>query len=99
MDVFPGTTDLTAVARELERLALELCDGERRRLPAELSAAGDALVCAALLLRARQGASDGTPVRPELLHDAVALARSTVETAKYACREHPGTRLGAGRRS
>lgn len=96
--VLSETTDLAAVAQDLERLALELRDAGRRRIPAEVSAASDALTCAAYLLRARQDASDGHPARTDLLHDAVALARSTVEATKYACRERMGARRGADHR-
>ncbi|MEU0007610.1 hypothetical protein ABZ079_25845 [Streptomyces sp. NPDC006314] len=99
MRALPETTDLAAVARDLESLALELRDAGRRRIPAEVSAASDALICAAYLLRARQDVSDGRPARTDLLHDAVALARSTVEATKYACRERMGARRDADGRS
>lgn len=89
--------DLTTVARDLERLASELRAPRLRRIPPEVSAACDALSCAAVLLRTQQDDPDGDATRSELLYDAVALARSAVEATKVACRERTGTRArGAG---
>ncbi|MFI6403218.1 hypothetical protein [Streptomyces sp. NPDC050548] len=85
--------DLTAVVPHLERLALELRDAGSRRIPAEVSAACDALACAAVLLRTQQGVPDGHLTHTALLHDAMALARSAVEATKYACRARTGSRL------
>jgi hypothetical protein len=79
--------DLTTVVRDLERLAGELGGGSRR-VP-EVSAACDALTCAAVLLRTQQDDPDS---KTELLYDAIALARSAVEATKFACREHLGAR-------
>jgi hypothetical protein len=80
-------TDLAAVVRDLERLAGEL-GGASRRVP-EVSAACDAVTCAAVLLRTQQGNPES---KTELLYDAIALARSAVEATKFACREHLGAR-------
>ncbi|MFJ2743740.1 hypothetical protein ACIO3O_29285 [Streptomyces sp. NPDC087440] len=83
--------DLTTVVQQLEWLEGQLRAPRRLRIPAEVSAACDALACAAVLLRARQ--QDGADDRAEpmvLLHDAMALARSTVEATKYACRARTG---------
>ncbi|MFE7650706.1 hypothetical protein [Streptomyces phaeoluteigriseus] len=86
--VHETTADLATIVRDLERLALELRAPRLRRIPPAISAACDALTCAAVLLRAQQNFPEGDATRTALLHDAVALARSTVETTKIACREH-----------
>ncbi|GAU68935.1 hypothetical protein SSP35_09_01790 [Streptomyces sp. NBRC 110611] len=92
------TVDLAAVVQQLEALAGELRDASRRLTP-EVSAACDALGCAAVLLRSQQGAADGDAARSDLLYDAVAMARSAVESAKFACRARMGSRAGtSGRR-
>ncbi|MFD4736162.1 hypothetical protein ACFY7Y_16325 [Streptomyces virginiae] len=91
--VHEATADLTTVVRQLEELARELRAPRLPRIPPEISAASDALTCAAALLRARQDATDGEATRTDLLYDAVALARSAVESAKAACREPTGTRM------
>ncbi|WP_327419589.1 hypothetical protein [Streptomyces sp. NBC_01233] len=96
MRVVQETTDLTTVVQDLERLALELRDPGRKRIPAEISAACDALTCAAHLLRTHQEFMDGNDTRTDLLYDSVALARSMVEATKYVCRERMGSRQGAG---
>ncbi|MGW1373635.1 hypothetical protein ACWD6P_05060 [Streptomyces sp. NPDC002446] len=98
--VHETTVDLTTVVRQLETLAVELRGSHRQRIP-EVSAACDALTCAAVLLRTQQDGPDGAATHADhathtdLLYDAVALARSTVEAAKYACRERMGSRRGA----
>jgi hypothetical protein len=84
------TAGLATIVRDLERLALELRAPHMRRIPPTISAACDALTCAAALLRAQQEPRDGDATRTDLLRDAVAMARSTVETTKMACREHRG---------
>lgn len=88
--VHEPTVDLAAVVGYLEGLALELRASRRWRIP-EVSAACDALTCAAVLLRTQQ---DGSDSDSDLLYDAIALARSTVEATKFAARE----RLGSHRR-
>ncbi|MFH8409812.1 hypothetical protein ACH4FX_34290 [Streptomyces sp. NPDC018019] len=88
------TVDLTTVVRDLERLASELRAPRLRRIPPEISAACDALSCAAVLLRTQQHVPGGDAMRRELLFDAVALARSTVEATKVACRERARARAG-----
>ncbi|MEU3914327.1 MULTISPECIES: hypothetical protein [unclassified Streptomyces] len=93
--VHEATADLTTVVRHLEDLARELRDPRRPSIPPEVSAASDALTCAAVLLRARQDPADGDLTRTDLLYDAVALARSAVESAKTACRARTGTRMQA----
>ncbi|CAM3715171.1 hypothetical protein [Nocardiopsis rhodophaea] len=92
--VHETTVDLTTVVQHLEWLALELRDSHRQRMPAEISAACDALTCAAVLLRTQQDVPDGHAAHTDLLYDAVAFARSTVETTKMACRERRGSRRG-----
>ncbi|MER5296161.1 MULTISPECIES: hypothetical protein [Streptomyces] len=96
--VHETAVELTTVVQHLEKLAWELRDSSRRRIPAEVSAACDALNCAALLLRTHQDVADGHTARMDLLYEAVALARSTVEATKMACREHAGARSRAGGR-
>ncbi|MGW1893545.1 hypothetical protein ACWCP6_25345 [Streptomyces sp. NPDC002004] len=93
--VHETAVELTTVVQQLERLALELRDSRRLRIPAEVSAACDALSCAAVLLRTQQDSPDGHATHTDLLHDAVALARSTVEATKFACRERMGSGAGA----
>lgn len=83
------TADLAAIAEYLDRLAGELRSSSRWRVP-EISAAGEAVACAAVLLRTQQAGPNGHSPHTDLLRDAIALARSTVETAKYAAREHYG---------
>ncbi|WP_320775619.1 hypothetical protein [Streptomyces sp. CRN 30] len=98
--VAQGTAGLAATVRDLEELAQELRAPRARRVPPAISAASDALTCAALLLRAQQDTPGTDVTRADLLHDALALARSTVETVKIACREHRGTSTeGAGARA
>ncbi|MFJ4202012.1 hypothetical protein ACIP2Y_20570 [Streptomyces sviceus] len=92
--VHETTVDLTTVVRDLEKLAAELRAPRLRRIPPEISAACDALSCAAVLLRTRQHVPGGDAMRGELLFDAIALARSTVEATKVACRERAGARVG-----
>lgn len=94
--VHEKTVDLATVVQHLETLALEL-RGSHRRVP-EVSAACDALTCAAVLLRTQQDAPDGHATQADLLYDAVALARSAVEATKYACRERMGSRPGVNER-
>lgn len=93
--VHDTVVDLSTVIHHLEGLALELRDANRR-IP-EVNAACDALTCAAVLLRTQHGAMDGQALT-DLLHDAVGLARSTVEGTKYACRERMGVRPTITRR-
>ncbi|MGW1680855.1 hypothetical protein [Saccharopolyspora sp. NPDC002376] len=85
--VHETTADLTAIIDHLERLVLEIRASGRWRIP-EISAACDALACAAALLRTQQ---DGNLAHAPLLHDAIALARSTVEATKFAARERIGS--------
>jgi hypothetical protein len=90
--VHAATADLTTVIQHLERLAARL-RGSGGLVP-EVSAACDALTCAAVLLRTQDvGCSHST--HTELLYDAIALARSTVESTKFACWERAGSRPGA----
>jgi hypothetical protein len=84
--VHETAVDLPMVVRHLEALAAELLGGSPRPIP-EISAACDALACAAVLLRTQQGGGDGDM---GLWHDAIALARSAVEATKFACRERAG---------
>ncbi|MGW8380582.1 hypothetical protein [Streptomyces sp. ODS28] len=94
--VHDTAVDLTTVIHHLEGLASGLREAHRR-VP-EVNAACDALTCAAVLLRTQHG-STGGQAHTELLHDAVGLARATVEGTKYACRDRMGTRQAAeGRR-
>lgn len=87
--VHESTTDLAAVVQYLERLALEFRSSDRWRIP-EVSAACDALACAAVLLRTQQDSPDGHLTHIELLRDALASARSAVEATKFAARERVG---------
>jgi len=92
------TADLATAVEYLERLVLELGGSRRWRVP-EISAACDALTCAAVLLRTQQERTGGRPAESDdLLHEAIALARSTVEAAKFAARERIGSRLDPGER-
>jgi hypothetical protein len=88
--VHESTVDITAVVQHLERLALELRASRRWRIP-EVSAACDALACAAVLLRTQQDSPGSQPSDTELLRDAIALARSAVEATKFAARERIGS--------
>ncbi|MEU6758162.1 hypothetical protein AB0892_07190 [Streptomyces sp. NPDC005409] len=90
--VHETAVDLTTVVPYLEMLASELRNSRLPRTTAELSAASDALTCAALLLRTQQAAPEGNTT--ELLLEAMAVARSTVESTKYACRARVGSRAG-----
>lgn len=67
---------------QLQRLAHELRSSPMQHEP-DIFATCEAIECAATLLRARQPDTDPRPTAT-LLHDAIALARSTVEAAKYA---------------
>jgi len=87
--VHESTADLAMVVQYLERLALELRSSDRWRIP-EVSAASDALACAAVLLHTQQDSPDGHLTHIELLRDALALARSAVEVTKFAARERVG---------
>ncbi|HKN54631.1 MAG TPA: hypothetical protein VJX66_19175 [Amycolatopsis sp.] len=86
--VHESAVDLPAVVQDLERLSLELRAEHRWRIP-EVSGACDALACAAVLLRTQGDGENPT----DLLYDAIALARSTVETTKFAARERTGDRI------
>jgi hypothetical protein len=88
--------DLATVPDELERLAATLL-GSGQRVP-EISAACDALACAAVLLRTQRHLTAGDAGHADLLHESLGLARSVVETTKYACRARTGARREAGRR-
>lgn len=70
---------------QLQRLAHELRNSPMHHEP-DIFATCEALECAATLLRARQPGPDPRQTA-KLLHDAVALARSTVEAAKYTARD------------
>ncbi|MET7641809.1 hypothetical protein [Streptomyces sp. NPDC005438] len=78
---------LPTLTQHLETLATRLRHSDQR-VP-EISAARDALTCAALLLRTQQHHEDAT-LHTDLLHEAVGVARSVVETTKYACRARTG---------
>lgn len=96
--VYESTADLTSVAQHLETLAMELRATRSWRIP-EISAACDALACAAALLRTQQDSPDNHAKHTDLLLDAIALARSTVEATKFAARERAGSQpLGTSER-
>ena len=76
---------LAKEAHRLEALAHDLRGSPHGDEP-DLWAAGEALRCAAALLRSRAPTVPTQQV-PALLHDAVALARSSVEATKFALRE------------
>lgn len=94
--------DLATVPGHLETLAAALRRSDRR-VP-EISAACDALACAAVLLRTQPQLTAGETGKPEetahadLLYEALGLGRSIVETTKYACRARMGARGETGRR-
>jgi hypothetical protein len=90
--VYESTADLTLVVEHLETLAMELRAARSWRIP-EVSAACDALACAAVLLRTQQDSPDSHAEHADLLLDAIALARSTVEATKFAARERAGSHL------
>jgi hypothetical protein len=69
----------------LHELAGELLNSPIRHDP-DIFATCEAIECAATLLRARQADTDSRQTAVELLRDAVALARSTVEATKYTVR-------------
>lgn len=93
-----ATQDLAAVVQQLEMLDRQLRTSPRWRVP-EVWAACDALACAAALLRTQQDSPVGRTADASLLHDAIALARSTVEATKFAARERIGARFrNAGER-
>ena len=85
-----SAADIAVVVQYLERLTLELRVAGRWYIP-EFSAASDALACAALLLRTQHDRPDGHHAHIDLLRDAVSLARSAVEGAKFAVRERVGS--------
>lgn len=87
-----ATQDLAAVIHQLEMLDRQLRTSPRWRVP-EVWAACDALACAAALLRTQQDSPVGHADDTALLHDAIALARSTVEATKFAARERIGPRF------
>jgi hypothetical protein len=78
---------LPTVTEHLATLAGRLRHSDLR-VP-EVSAAHDAITCAAFLLRTQQDRDDATD-HMDLLHEAIGLARSVVETTKYACRARAG---------
>jgi hypothetical protein len=86
-----STADFAAVVQYLERLSQELRGSRRWHVP-EFSAASDALACAAVLLRTQHDGLDGRLAHIDLLRDAIGLARSAVEGAKFAARERVGSR-------
>ncbi|SDI12387.1 hypothetical protein SAMN05192558_101536 [Actinokineospora alba] len=85
-----AAADFASAVELLENLAVELRGSRGWRVP-EVSAACDALTCAAALLRTQQDSVDGDHSHTELLHDAIGLARSTVEATKWAARERIGS--------
>ena len=85
----PGK-EFSEVVEYLDKLAVDLRATPRRGV-AEVSAASDALACAAALLRTQEIGTAAGPAHLDLVREAIALARSTVEAAKYAARERFGT--------
>ncbi|WP_197321884.1 hypothetical protein [Saccharomonospora sp. NB11] len=94
-----SAAELAEVVEYLDKLAVDLRSSPRRG-EAEVSAASDALACAAALLRTQGAEVAAGASRLDLVREAIALARSTLETAKYAARERFGThRLDADENS
>ena len=83
--------DLAVTVRRLEELSGELRASAQWRVP-EISAASDALACAAVLLSTQRDRLDGAGSHLDRLREAIGLARSVVETSKFAAWEKAGSR-------